>query len=793
MLKNYIRTALRNVIKHKTYSIINIAGLAIGMACFILIALYIQYELSYDTFHVNGDQIYRIVLNPGNFVYQGRDGFNVTPAPLMPTLKAECPEIVHITRLYKNSHFIQCEQKAFIENRFFYADPDFLRMFSFPLIAGNAENALDDPNSVLLTESMAKKYFGDVNPVGKRITVDQTTNYIITGIIQNTPKNSHFIFDFVASFSTLYKQGNRMETWDNSCYQTYVQLVKNASISALHNKFDEITKKYKGADTKSIFRLEPMQRIHLYGHRNFEIENNNDIRYIYLFGAIGLFILLIACFNYINISTSQAVKRAREVGLRKVVGASRTQLLRQFLSESAVFSFIGFFLALCLVYMTLPTIRSFLDKEFHLSLFSNFQVLIALFVILLTTGCLAGAYPAYLISAFQPVQILKTRTKSGSRSFLGLRNTLVIIQFIISAILIVCTITVYLQLNYIKDKKLGFKSDHIITLQLQDSNLQDNCESFITEISSDHRILNCSTSDCLPHRIRSCTDADWYGKDRDNNFSVYYVRVDNRFLDLYNISILDGQNFPADYSVAYTSFILNETAVKSIGWENAIGKNFGCNMIPKSQGRIVGVVEDFHYYPLHFRIQPLAIQLAAPNSKNWLAKYLSIKISSHDISGALSFIKNTWHKFSAYPFDYQFVDSQLDAMYKTEHKLGQLFSLFAFIAILLACLGLYGLVSFSIEQKIKEIGIRKALGATLSQIIKLLLREIVLCIVIANCIAWPVAWYLINKWLQEFAYRITIEWWIFVSSGILALLIAFFTMSRLTIRAATANPVEAIR
>jgi putative ABC transport system permease protein len=323
--------------------------------------------------------------------------------------------------------------------------------------------------------------------------------------------------------------------------------------------------------------------------------------------------------------------------------------------------------------------------------------------------------------------------------------------------------------------------------------LQDNYERFITEISSDHRILNCSTSDCLPHEIRSNTSADWFGRDKDNFFNIYYIRVDHRFLDLYDIALIEGNNFPADYPVSYTSFILNETAVQSIGWENAIGKNFGCNMIPKDRGRIVGVVKDFHYYPLHYKIQPLAIQLATPNSKNWLAQYLSIKISSHDISGTLSFIKGKWHQFSAHPFNYQFVDSQLDAMYKTEHKLGQLFSLFALIAILIGCLGLYGLVSFSIEQKIKEIGIRKVLGATLSQIMNLLLREIVLCIVIANCVAWPMAWYLMGKWLQDFAYRINMEWWIFLSSGILALLIALLSMGRLAIRAATANPVESLR
>lgn len=788
------KAAIRILQKNKAYSVINIIGLAIGMTCFILIAFYIQWELSFDKYHQHGEHIYRIVLNPGTFVYQNKDGFNCTPAALIPVSKEECPEIVNGTRILKNSCFIHLNENSYVEDQFFYADPDFLKMFSFPLISGNIKTALQNPYSLILTESMARKYFGYSDPIGQTISVDQQDNYVVTGVIEDTPENSHFIFDFVASFNTLYSKRKNMESWNNNNYPAYVQLSKNSNPEDVNAKFDEIVKKYKGENSYTKFRLEAMHQIHLHGDRNFELSNNSDIRYIYLFAIIGFFILMIACFNYINISTAQSAKRAKEVGLRKVVGANRGQLVRQFLSESILFSAVSFCLAVFLAELMLPIFSTTMNFKIELSLLSEIKLLLGLFVILLIVGCIAGAYPAFMISSFQPTHILKNIAKKNSNSFFNLRNILVVVQFVISAILIVSTVTVYKQLQYIKNKKLGYNKEHIITMKINDDQLKKNYQSILNELSSNHRIVDISVSNDLPHSIRSSTDSDWFGRENDKNFPVYYAKIDHHFLDLYEIELKAGK-VPKNEPSSFAGFILNEKAVEAIQWEDPVGKNFGCNMIPKENGRVIAVVKDFHYYPLHYEIAPLVMQIGVENSNAnpWERLYFSIKINSQDIAGTLAFIEKKWKQFSPYPFEFQFVDSSLDEMYRTEQKLGSLFNIFAIIAIFIACLGLYGLISFAVEQKIKEIGIRKVLGASVRQIVILLSNEIIICVVLANLLALPVTMMAMNNWLQNFAYRIDLTIWPFLLSGILALLIAFLTVGWQAIRAAMANPVESLR
>ena len=794
MFKKYIQIAIRNLKKNKAYSMINIIGLAIGMTCFILIALYIQWELSFDKYHQHGKDIYRIVLNPGTFAYQNKDGFNCTPAALIPVLKQECPEIVNGTRIEKNSCLIHFNENAYNEDQFYYADPDFLKMFSFPLIAGNIETALQKPFSVLLTESTARKYFGQSNPIGRTINVDQQDRYVVTGVIKDTPENSHFIFDFVASFNTLYSKRKNIESWNNNNYPAYVQLNENSNPADIDGKLDEIVKKFKGENDYTKFRLEAMHRIHLHGDRNFELSTNSDIRYIYLFAIIGIFILMIACFNYINISTAQSAKRAKEVGLRKVVGANRGQLIKQFLTESVLFSAAGFALAVVLAELTLPVFRTIMNVHIESSPLSEIKLLFGLFVTLLFVGCIAGAYPAFMISSFQPAHILKKIAKKNSHSFFNLRNVLVVIQFIISAILIVSTMTVYKQMQYIRNKKLGYNKEHIITIPISDDQLKKNYQSLMNELSSNHRIVDISVSNALPHSIRSSTDADWFGKEDDKYFPVYYAKIDPHFLDLYEIELKAG-DVPKNVPSSFTGFILNEKAVEALNWENPVGKNFGCNMIPKENGSVVAVVKDFHYYPLHYEIAPLALQLGVEDSNPnpWAKLYFSIKINSQDIAGTLAFIEKKWKQLSPYPFEFQFADSSLDDMYKTEHKLGSLFNIFSIIAICIACLGLYGLISFAVEQKIKEIGIRKVLGASIRQIIILLSNEIIVCVVLANLLALPVTMIAMDKWLENFAYRIDLTIWPFLLSGMLALLIALLTISWQAILAATSNPVESLR
>jgi putative ABC transport system permease protein len=796
MLKNYLKIALRNIIKNKAYSIINISGLAIGMACFIFIALYIQYELGYDKFNENGDQIYRIILNPGNTAYQGKPGFNVTPAPLVPALKAECPEIVHASRVYKAfpEPLVQYGENSFVEKKFFYIDPDFLSMFTFPLLTGNPNTALNKPYSVLITREMANKYFGNKNPLGKSFTIDENGQYQVTGVIEDVPKNAHFTFDFLCSFSTLYSQRNNMDRWDNNNYQAYIQLLPGTSLADLETKFDIISKKYNGEKSGYIYRLEHLYQIHLYGDRNFEIEKNSDIQFLYLFGAIGFFILLIACFNYVNISTAQSVKRSKEVGLRKVIGANRIQLIRQFLVESLIISLLGFFLAILFVELLLPEFNSYMNIDIHFSLFTDMKMLFVLFGVLLVVGCLAGGYPAFFASAFQPAYILKSGIK-GRFGSIRFRNVLVVVQFIICAILIIGTIIVYNQLQFIKNKDLGFEKDYIVTLHLtyNDKNMRKNINQFINELRLNPRVLNATASEYLPYEIRSSTVTDWDGKAKDNNFSIYLNRVDNNFLDLYGIPLIYGDKSSWDRFGSKSVFILNKTAQQALDWKNPVGKRFGCSFTSKENGIIAGVMEDFHYYPLHYAINPLVLELVDTKTEDLPFQYLSIKINARDVPGTISFIEKKWKLFSSYPFDFQFLDTQIDAMYKTEQRLGQLFNFFAILAIFIGCLGLYGLITFSIEQKIKEIGVRKVLGASISQIVYMLSKEIIICIVIANIVALPVSWYWMNEWLQDFAYRININWWAFVLSGGIALVIALATVSFQAVKAALTNPVDSLR
>ena len=803
MLKNYLKIALRNIRKNKAYSMINIFGLAIGMACFILIALYIKYELSYDRFHKDYERIYRIDVQ-NDFTIAGSDLFNKTPAPLAEVLKTECPGIEFATRLREESRsaLIQADDNSYLDDKLFYTDPDFLTMFSFPLISGNPKTALNEPYSIIITDEIAKKYFGNKNPTGKTIMLDQKHQqqpYNITGVIKNPPSNSHIQFNFLASFSTLYKQqqsGNYIHSlhWNAFGFYTYIMINKNSSVKSVEASLAEIVKKYKGQNSQIRFLLEPIERIHLYQNWEKDITPGGDIRFIYLFAAIGFFILLIACFNYINISTAQSIKRAKEVGLRKVVGANRGQLLKQFLSESLVFSFFSFGLALAIVELTSPILQPLFNKEIQLSVFADVKKLFILLGVLLLVGCFAGVYPAYYISKFKPTQILKGIAKRKSKSFLGLRNSLVAFQFVISAVLIISTITIFNQLHYLRNKKLGLRKDHIVIINVFDEHLQKNYKSFFDELTSNPHIIDVSASQSLPPGSSGMSNIDWDGITSSDIRLMYGIRADNHFANLYEIHPVQGQDYlDKDNSSNKSYFLLNRSAIKVLGWKNVIGKRFGWNDTRKEDGQVIGVVDDFNFFPLDRKIEPLAIELVGSHLNEWVARYFSIKISSSDIEGTLFFIEKKWKQNSQYPLQLQFFDERLNSIYKPEQNLGQLFNLFAFIAVLIGCMGLYGLTSFSIEQRLKEIGIRKVLGSSISQIIQMLTKETVGCILIANIVAFPIAYYLMNKWLQDFAYRIDLSWWIFVASSGIALVMALTTVSFQAIKAAIANPVESLK
>ena len=797
MFKNYLTIALRNIVRNKTYSFINISGLAVGMAACLLILLYVEHELSYDRFHEKSSQIYRVVYqSPGHF-YMGRDHVAVTSAPLAPALMNEFPEVIHATRIYKQSLFgrgelLSYEDKRFYENRFYWGDANIFNVFSFPLVRGNPETALQEPHSIVISEKMASKYFGDQEPLGRVLTYDNKHDFIITGIMKDVPDNSHLQFDFLASFSFLQEINKYIDNWGNKSYYTYVLLDKNTSRVEFEKKISTLVEKYRGEDFRSenrtplIYYLQSLSSIHLQSHLNFEIEPTANIQQIYLFVVIGFIILIIGCINYMNLSTARSVNRAREVSLRKVAGAQRHQLIWQFIGESLILSLIALFLAAVLVELFLPIFNSFIDKNIQSKYFDNPEYLITLLGLGIVVGLIAGSYPAFFISSFKPATVLKGELKSGSKGTL-FRNILVVAQFLTSIIFIISTIIIYKQTEYIKYKNLGFNREQVIVIPFRHASISGNPESIKNELLRNPNIRGVTFSSWLPNNIKTLRGPiTWEGKDEDAKIDFYHVEVDHDFIDMFEIELAEGRNFSKEYSTDRQEYILNETALERIGWETALDKQFGLG--GSEVGSVIGVVNDFHFHSLHFEIEPLMITLG-----EWQS-YISVKTYIHNISETINYLETTWKKYlPEHPIEYFFLDDDFEKMYQSEIRLAKAFRYFTFLAIIIASFGLFCLASFTTEQRTKEIGIRKVAGASVGQIVGLLCKEFIILVLIANVIAWPVAWYAMSRWLENFAYRIDLGLGTFILAGLLALVIALATVSYQAIKAATANPVEALR
>lgn len=792
MFKNYLKIAFRNISRHKGYSFINIFGLAVGLAALVLILLYVQYEFSFDKYHKKSDQIYRIGVKWSGIVGKETD-FVRTPMPLAPALKDEFPEVLSAVRLQSHAETaVSYGEKNFLEKRLFFADPDIFKIFSFPLLRGDPGTALKEPDSVILSERMAKKYFGSENPIGKVLVCDGKDPLKVTGVMKDIPSNSHFVMDFVVPFKFL-RARTRNKSWSWLSYLTYILLRKDADPRALEGKFTASMgrhyKKELGTDwtAKNRLFLQPLSRIHLYSHRVGEIEANSDIKYIYIFSAIALLILVMSCINYMNLATARSARRSREVGIRKVVGAKRKQLIRQFLGESLVLTFIALIIAVFMVETLLPAFNSLIERNLSLNLQKNSTVLLGIFVFV---GLLAGSYPALAISSFKPVTVIKGKYTSGPTGS-ALRNFLVVIQFSISIILVVCTLVVKNQLSFIKNRDPGYTKDRIVVVNIKDKEARKKITALKTRLLQHPNILSVSSSSSLPHDVDSLQTMSWPGKPADVKALMYGCYVDYDFIDLYGIKILKGRNFSRDFpSDKQGAYLLNESAVKSLGWETPVGKDFFGEGEEKFRGKIVGVVKDFHLLSFHNKIEPLYLCL----KPGMYSDYLSVKIRGNNIPGTIKFLEENMKTFSpAYPFEYSFFDDIFDSVYRTEQKLGDAFGIFAFTAILIACLGLFGLASLSAESRTREIGIRKVLGATVTNVILMLSKEFTRWVLLANIIAWPTAYYFMNNWLKNFAYRATLGIEIFILSGLLALLIALGTISFQSIRAASANPVESLR
>jgi putative ABC transport system permease protein len=799
MLKNYLKIAFRNIKKHAGYSLINVAGLAIGMACCILILLFVFDELNYDKFHKNHDRIYRVTRKWFN-----ADGVvnlhlgHVAP-PIAPLLENDFPEILHGVRLYRVSGLLVGKDSAFYEeSRFFFAEEDLFKVFTFDMIAGDPETALKDPFSLVITDEMAERNFGSEDPIGKSLTIQtssQKADMKVTGVIKPLPHNSHFHADFLGSFKTYEAVvGDReLQSWASNNYATYLLMEEGYDINRLKSQLDPFIDRHdvEGRSQGTKLELQRLTDIHLYSHLDSEIEANSDITYVYVFSIIALFILLIACVNFMNLATARSAGRAREVGLRKVIGAQRPQLIRQFLSESIITAVISLSIAIGLVLLAIPTFNRFVGRNLSLNISANVSLLVSLFLIAIFVGLISGIYPAVFLSAFKPIRVLKGKLDSGKKGF-SFRTVLVVFQFAISIILIICVGIVSSQLDYMQTRNLGFDEEHVVVLP-SSPRMVFGLEGFKTRLLQNPNIFGVSAAKRVPSgRLLDSAGARVLSGETSQpvDFRIAQLRVDYDYIPTFKMEMAAGRNFSIEMGTDPTqAFIINETAARRIGWkspEEAIGKGFGYG---QRNGQIIGVVKDFHFESLHQEISPIVMFL----SKTDLAQ-ISIRISPNNIPQTMAFLKDIWAEMRpTYPFSYYFIDENFDQLYRAEEKLGRIFSYFAFLSVFIGCLGLFGLASYSAERRTKEIGLRKVLGASATGITLLLSKEFTKWVLLANVIAWPAAYLIMSRWLQNFAYRSGIGIGTFLLAGGIAWLIAFLTVGYQAIKASIADPVTALK
>ncbi|NIM90674.1 MAG: FtsX-like permease family protein [Candidatus Aminicenantes bacterium] len=794
MLKNYLKIALRNIKKHKGYSFINIAGLAVGMTCCLLILLWVHDELSYDRYHEKADRIYRITF--AEEIGGAYDHYAVPPFAAAPVFEAEVPEIVAYTRLWQRTGLITYNDKKFDEQGIFYVDKDFFKIFTHQFIEGEPATALAAPGSVVLTHSMAKKIFGEESSLGKTVNLTVDGDLKVTGVVEDVPRNSHFRFNYLVSMDTL--QGRRAELldyWLAIIGWSYILLDERADSKVVEKKLAPIVDKHAGAEaqqygTKMFYFLQPLTDIHLKSHLQDEIEGNGDIRYVYVFSIIAVFILLIACINFMNLSTARSANRGKEVGLRKILGAYKKRLVVQFITESAGFSFLALVLAVNLVWILLPAFNNLTGKEITITSLITWIVVLGMFGLVAFTGIAAGSYPAFYLSSFQPIDTLRKKMQRGSQRSI-IRTFLVIFQFTISIILIASTFIVLKQLSFMKNQKLGFKKEQTLAVRIKGQGFPMNQgEAFKNELKRNVNIIEASYANGFPGRIGMILTMFLEGQPDNVSHTFDFIFSDYDFLKTYEIDLVKGRDFSREFGVDREgAYLINETAAAKLGWgEETVGKKIGYSR--ELMRPIVGIVKDFHYKSLKQVIGPLAIYLTPRYDA-----YLSLKMNTDDVSATLSYIEKTWNAFEKErSFEYFFVDENFDSLYHSEEQLSQVITYFALVAIFVACLGLFGLASYTAEQSTKEIGIRKVLGASVGSIVLQLSRNFLKWVLVANVIAWPVTYIVMkNYWLSNFPFRIQFSLLMFIVAGMIALAIALLTVSYQSIKAAVANPADSLR
>jgi len=792
MFRNYLIISFRNTLKNKWFSLLNIAGLAVGMACFILILMFVQFETSFDRFHERSDRIYRVISRDTKGQPDVTEFSDHSPELLAGFLAADFPEITRATRTresFTDKAILQYQDKIFYQIGIF-ADPEFLKIFSFPLLRGDLEQSLVVPKSIVLTKHVAQKIFGGDDPLGRIISYKEKRrqyDMTVTGVIEDVPRNSHLQFDYLISHATTVaeeKDSYMIGNWNVWNYATYVELTTSDAKSQVEEKFPEFLARQGQEEGSDEFFLQPIEDIHLKSQIRGERATNNQIRYVYLFWSIALIILLIACINYMNLVTARSMTRSKEIGIRKVAGANRRQLIKQFIGETLLVTVLALGFSLLTIKFILPHFNVLIGTDLQISALFQTSLILLIAGTVLFVGIASGTYPALVLSALKPVNVLKEFSVSGKKGA-GLRNVLVIFQFSASIILIACTMVVFNQLNFIKNQKLGFDREHVVVIPVREQETRDKAQAIRTELLQHPEVLGVSISGGLPTNIRSRYGGAKFTKDSGEEIktSVRFDYVDYDFLDVFKIELVAGRNFSRDFGEDQKAILINETLWKKLGWADPVGKDVDV----LDYTRVIGVVKDFHFASFHTEIEPMV--LAFESGSN-----IAVRIQPGNVSSRIALIRTIFENHSkSQPFDFYFLDDSFNELYKKEQRSGEIFGYFSLLAIFLACLGLLGLASFAVERRTKEIGIRKILGAPVARIVGLLTKDFVRMVILANLIAWPVAYFAMRKWLANFAYRIDITLGTFLLAAGAALFIAFVTISTQTLKAAMSDPVDTLR
>lgn len=807
MFKNFIKITFRNFLKYKGYSLINVFGLAVGVACTILILLFVQDELSYDTYHEHAENIYRAGLDAkilGN-EFKGA----VVCTPFASTIVEEFPEVIASTRV-RNFGFpvYRYEDKVFSEELSFAVDSTFFDVFTVKWLRGNQKDALTKAEQIILTESMAEKYFGKENPVGKIIEADRRRNYVVIGVVEDVPANSHFHYDFLTSLRT-YEDGSNQQ-WVSNNYQAYFRLQPGADWKEFETKMNSVLlKKYIGPQIQQFtgvpweqtfngkegyykYFIQPLADIHLYSNVDYELEPNGDATYVYIFLVVAISILIIACVNFMNLATARSANRAKEVGIRKTLGSLKGHLIWQFLAESTFMAFLAVLIALAIVQLTLPQFNEIASKNLFIDFTDTFTIP-GLLILVLMVGTAAGLYPAFYLSSFNPAIVLKEGAQKGGRRK-WLRSALVIFQFSVSVILIVGTYVVDDQLNFLQTKKLGFKKDQILIVEKTDD-IGPQVIPFKQELLQMPEVEAVSNSNNLFGYDFGNTVFRKEGDGKEVTHIIWNMSTDVDFAETYELEFKEGRYFSPEFPTDTTSVVLNESAVRTLGIQgDAVGQNI---LTPRGREnndavlKIIGVVKDFHFQSLHTEIRPLILFLM---QRGQLGRYVAVKFNSENIKQTVTQIEKSWLKYSnSQAFEYVFFDEEFNKVYTAEFRTGEVFRAFSIIAILIACLGLFGLAAFMAEQRTKEIGIRKTMGASVPGLMILLCKEFTKWVLFSNLIALPIAYFWMSDWLENFAYRIDLTFVAFIVSAILSLLIAILTVSYQAIRVSLANPIDSLK